>query len=135
MLKLADALGYTYQRADLVVLEGYSFGSKGRALFDIAELGGIIRMTLLDHEYPYVEVPPSSLKKFATGKGNAPKDLMLVEAVKRLGYTGSDHNEADALFLWHLAANAYGLPGAVTVPKSHMETKARPAWPQIAKVA
>lgn len=85
--------------ADLVVLEGYSFGAKGNAILNLAELGGVIRVALADREQLYVDIPPASLKLFATGKGNAPKDQVLAEAIKRLDYDGHDHNEADALWL------------------------------------
>lgn len=91
------------EHADVVVIEGYSFGAKGNAILNLAELGGIVRVALVDRGQPYVEVPPSSLKLFATGKGNAPKDAVLVEAVKQLGYHGHDHNVADALWLLRLA--------------------------------
>jgi Holliday junction resolvasome RuvABC endonuclease subunit len=43
----------------------------------------------------------TEIKKFATGKGNAKKDQMLAEAVKRWGDVVTDHNQADAL--WTLA--------------------------------
>jgi crossover junction endodeoxyribonuclease RuvC len=82
-------------------IEGYSFGSKGRAVFDIAECGGIVRWWLREHGYHFEDIPPSSLKKDATGKGNADKGLMLVTAVKRYGYEGSCHDEADAIHLAH----------------------------------
>lgn len=43
-------------------------------------------------------VHTGSLKKWATGKGNAGKDLMINEA-RRRGYTPKDDNEADACLL------------------------------------
>ena len=57
-------------------MEGYSFGSKGRALFQIAENGGILKYRLQE-KYGQIEViPPANIKKFATGKGNADKEKM-----------------------------------------------------------
>lgn len=44
----------------------------------------------------------SEIKKFATGKGNAGKPTMIKAAKERLGYTGNDDNEADALWLLNL---------------------------------
>jgi hypothetical protein len=45
--------------ADLVVIEGYSFGSKGRAIFNIGELGGVIRLMLYKGNHNFIEVPPA----------------------------------------------------------------------------
>lgn len=113
--------------ADVLVIEGYSFGSQGRAVFDTAELGGIVRWALWSKGIPFVEVPPSNLKLFATGKGNSKKDLVLAEAVRRLNYGGSDHNEADALWLRAMAFAAYGSP-IVAIPKDRERGLAKVLW-------
>lgn len=112
---------------DLAVIEGYSFGSKGRSVFDIAELGGVIRRVLRLKRVPYVDIPPSVLKKYATGKGNSPKDAMIAAAIRRFGFEGSDNNEADARLLWCMARHAYGVP-VVDVPKVHIEALRKVVW-------
>lgn len=53
------------------------------------------------HDVPYSGIPVGSIKKHATGKGNANKDLMIAAAVAR-GFTPVDDNEADALALLHM---------------------------------
>lgn len=50
------------------------------------------------HQIPYSGVPVGTIKKHATGKGNAGKDEMIA-AVRALGYAPGDDNEADALAL------------------------------------
>ncbi|CAK9250419.1 unnamed protein product [Sphagnum jensenii] len=50
------------------------------------------------HTIPYQGVPVGTIKKFATGKGNASKFEMM-EAVKKWGHHPHDDNEADALAL------------------------------------
>ena len=45
----------------------------------------------------------TTIKKTATGNGNANKELMIAAAQGRLNYTGTDHNQADALWVMHLA--------------------------------
>ena len=50
----------------------------------------------------YAGVPVGTIKKHATGKGNANKAAM-VAAMRALGYAPADDNEADALALLHLA--------------------------------
>jgi Holliday junction resolvasome RuvABC endonuclease subunit len=55
------------------------------------------------HGIPYQGVPVGTIKKHATGKGNASKEEM-IEAIRALGYDPEDDNEADALALLHYAA-------------------------------
>lgn len=47
---------------------------------------------------PYLGVPVQTIKKFATGKGNAKKE-MVIQAVRDRGYTVHNDNEADAVAL------------------------------------
>lgn len=117
-------------RVSLVAIEGYAMGSARQShSYAIGELGGVIRHRLWMHNLPFVEVPPALVKKYATGKGNAPKDLVLVEAVKRLGYEGSSKDEADALWLRALVLDALGEP-VVTVPAAHREALAKVQIPE-----
>jgi len=50
------------------------------------------------HQIPYQGVPVGTIKKHATGKGNAGKDAMIA-AAKARGLDPQDDNEADALAL------------------------------------
>jgi Holliday junction resolvasome RuvABC endonuclease subunit len=54
------------------------------------------------HQIPYAGVPVGSIKRHATGKGNATKGDM-ISAVRALGHDPADDNEADALALLHFA--------------------------------
>ena len=54
------------------------------------------------HQIPYQGVPVGTIKKHATGKGNASKDLVIA-AMTTLGHAPADDNEADALALLHWA--------------------------------
>lgn len=53
------------------------------------------------HKVPYSGVKVQAIKKFWTGKGNAPKEAMIASAVKH-GYGVADDNEADAVALFRL---------------------------------
>lgn len=64
-------------------------------------------------------VNAATLKTYATGKGNAPKALVLTEAVRRLGYDGYDHNEADAAWLADMGARLAGYPRP-DLPATHL---------------
>lgn len=58
------------------------------------------------HQIPYQGVPVGSIKRHATGKGNADKAAMIAAAVAR-GYAPKDDNEADALALLHFALETF----------------------------
>ena len=65
-----------------VHIEGYSYGSKGQAVFQIAENCGILKSYLLSKKLKYNIIAPSIVKKFATDKGNANKELMYEQFCK-----------------------------------------------------
>jgi hypothetical protein len=54
---ILDRIDTLTEHADLTVVEGYAFGAKGSAVFDIAELGGVVRFHLFDHKRAYCDVP------------------------------------------------------------------------------
>lgn len=58
-----------------VFIEDYSLGSKGK-VFNIAENTGILKYRLWLLGVPFETIPPTVIKKFATGKGNANKERM-----------------------------------------------------------
>lgn len=112
----------------LVVIEGYSMGaqrgSAGVAQM-LGELGGVVRYRLHELGVKWLDVPPASLKLFATGKGNAGKPDML-DASRRCGYEGSnDNNAVDA---WFLRQFGLYLHGEATVPTTAYRDKATAAY-------
>ena len=59
------------------------------------------------HSIPYEGVPVGTIKRFATGKGNADK-AAVIAAMKAHGFSPADDNEADALALLLWATSAQG---------------------------
>jgi len=59
----------------------------------------------------YVPVRTTTLKKFATGAGNAGKPEMIEAAHKRWGFQPKDDNQADALMLLAYAVDQYVVVG------------------------
>jgi Holliday junction resolvasome RuvABC endonuclease subunit len=97
---------------ELAVIEGYSFGSSTKGVRAMAELGGCVRRGLWRLAVPYLEVPPTTLKKYATGNGKAGKYDVIKAAGKHLGYDGTNDNEADALWLRAIGCELLAVPQA-----------------------
>lgn len=89
---------------DMVLVEGYSFGSRGAAVIDLGEFGALLRAEILRRicDRPLYEVPPSCLKKFVTGKGNANKEQMAAHVSKRWDQIFDTNDETDAYALAQL---------------------------------
>ena len=60
------------------------------------------------HQIPYQGVPVGTIKKYATGKGNAGKEDVIA-AIRARGYVPVDDNEADALALLYWAIGQHAL--------------------------
>lgn len=58
-----------------IYIEDYAFAAKGR-VFNIAENTGLMKYFLYRAGLPFTVLAPSVIKKYATGKGNADKNLM-----------------------------------------------------------
>lgn len=67
----------SHYKVDKVILEGYSLGSKGGLVFQIAENTSLLKQALDLHNIPFVTPSPSTVKKAFSGKGNADKGLMI----------------------------------------------------------
>ena len=65
----------------MVFIEGYSLGSVGK-VFSIAENTAILKQKLYDNGHFVSVFPPTVVKKFATGKGNASKTIMREQFLK-----------------------------------------------------
>ena len=72
-------------KPDVVAMEAYSMGSKGR-VFEIAEATGYMKLGIYINKIPLILFSPSSIKKEFTGKGNADKALMSEAFIGREGF-------------------------------------------------
>lgn len=103
--------------ADLVVIEGLAFDAHDTERAN-AGLSWIIRHDLHRRGIAYALVPPSSLKKYATGNGGKDTDKKVMLAAARAAMPDvdvADHNAADALWLalagWHRLTGRSLIPG------------------------
>jgi Holliday junction resolvasome RuvABC endonuclease subunit len=85
--------------------EGYAYHSTGR-VFELGEIGGVLKLTVFEHRIPYLVVSPASLKKFATRNSGAKKAAMVKQAVAE-GADVADDNQADAFFLAMIARHIH----------------------------
>ena len=78
-------------------IEGY-FIMPGRleGALGMAELAGTIKLLLLARGIPTIVVPPTALKKYVTGKGNASKPEVMLAIKKRWGKSFTQSDRADA---------------------------------------
>lgn len=89
---------------ELVAMEDMMFGtSRDTSAHRRSGLWWMVASLLRHHGTPMVAVPPSTLKKWATGKGNASKDMVLSAAVRRFPQVGQN-DEADAAMLADMAS-------------------------------
>ncbi len=61
------------------------------------------------HDIPYQGIPVGTIKRHATGKGNASK-AEVMEAMRRKGHHPVDDNAADALAILHWAIEEEVVP-------------------------
>lgn len=90
-------------------IEGYSFGSFGKSSSAsyLIELSGILKYDLWKAGISYKIVPPTLLKKFITGKGNAKKEDIKLHIYKRYGMEFAVSDSADAYGLMALGGAYY----------------------------
>lgn len=105
---IVDAIGFGFDVTHIVV-EGYSFGSPNRA-HQMGELGGAIRLEAFRWGLPTLVVQPTTLKMFATGRGNAKKPQVLESVRELTGLQIKTHDQADALTLWCIGRHILGYP-------------------------
>lgn len=105
--------------ADYIIVEGPAFGAKGSAYHQLAGMWWLVTHALWTMPRRVAVAPPSSIKRFATGKGNAGKDEVLSAVVRRYPDFNGGNDEADALVAAALVAEKFGCP-IVAVPKTHL---------------
>ncbi len=72
------------RKASNINIEDYSMGSKGK-VFNIAENTAILKNHLWEKDIDYNTIPPTVVKKFGTGKGNAKKEQMYDAWLSKVG--------------------------------------------------
>jgi crossover junction endodeoxyribonuclease RuvC len=120
-------------KPDLVVIEWLpQFDSHGDASLRLAELHGVVKHWLFSQRLTYVDVLPTHLQMYATGRGRATKQEVREAVTARYGsllHIGTE-DEADAVALLASVLDAYGQPLA-RVPGDHHKALAATSWPAL----
>jgi Holliday junction resolvasome RuvABC endonuclease subunit len=103
-----------------VIYEDYAMGALGR-VFDLGELGGVLKKAIWSRGIDLLIVPPNSLKLFILGKGGGPKikksDMAKVLFYKHKVKFETD-DEADAFGLLLLGESYFAKPSGGKPPEA-----------------
>jgi Holliday junction resolvasome RuvABC endonuclease subunit len=138
MMDKFDFLDKQSCRVKDIAMEGTVLAS--HSALKLGELAGLVKVTIWDYfdgnlysVIPYedhlrtpLQIPPMTLKKYATGKGTAKKQEMLMQIYKRFNVEFNDDNAADSYALARLAAGIYlNATDKEIVDKVHSDPKYR----------
>jgi Holliday junction resolvasome RuvABC endonuclease subunit len=84
-------------------LEGYAYDVGAGRVFELGEVGAVVKLALYDAKIPFIVVPPASLKQFVADHGNANKTQMRISVLRRWGYDITQDDECDAFGLAQVA--------------------------------
>lgn len=101
-----------------IAMEGSVLASQSALI--LGELAGMVKLSIWsyfdgntnsyipypDHLRTPLQIPPMTLKKYATGKGTSKKQEMLLQMYKRWGVEFNDDNAADSYALARLASGS-----------------------------
>ncbi len=113
--------------ADLVVIEDLPTHAHGAGITGMVH--GVARLACYDHATTFITLPPATLKKYATGRGNATKSDMRMALFQRAGLDLRDDNQVDAWWLRAAGLEALGHP-LVDLPASHRAALDAVTWPE-----
>lgn len=110
----------------LVVMEGPALSRNNGRAHDRAGLWWMVYDALTTGGYRLSVVGPNTRAKYATGKGNASKDAVLLAAARRYPSAPiSNNNEADAIVLAAIGCRLIGHPIERNLPALHLSALAK----------
>lgn len=122
--------------ADLVVIEGASYGSKGSGVEQLSALRLMVRHRLWKRGVPFALISPSTLKTYTTGNGRASKPEMVAAVDARHGtdfaavkLAHGRYDMADALGLAAMGYDHVGRPLTVDPAGPNRSSLDSVTWP------
>ena len=113
LIEIRENVSNNILDVDLLLIESYSYSSPNKA-HQIGELGGVLRVMFAENNLKVLEVAPTQLKKFATGKGTASKEEIAVAAYKKWGIECRTNDETDAAVLVYIGLAYMGNTDGLT---------------------
>lgn len=104
--------------AELAIIEDLPTHGLGAGKTGMAQ--GVTRLACLHTLTTYRLITPATLKKFATGRGNATKPDMRMACYQRAGLDLRDDNQTDAWWLRQLGLHLTCHPSRIQLPKTHL---------------
>lgn len=101
--EIVETIFDNLELGDVIAIEGFSFGSKGKGIDFQFGLGHAIRLELYRQNMKWIEVSPTQVKKFATGKGTTKKENMILPINRLWGFEHESNNVRDAFVLAQVA--------------------------------
>lgn len=127
---IEDELNGIAYNASLVVIEGLAYGTQTGKAMERGGLHFMVRTGLFRKQIPFAIAPPTTIKKYITGKGNAQKDEVMIATVTQLPDLGiKNNNEADATVMWAMAMDWLGEP-VLDLPKVNRTALDKVEWPK-----
>ena len=115
---------------DYVAVEGPAWGAKGSAYHQLAGEWWLVTHMIWELGLPVAIIGPTARAKYATGKGGAGKDLVMVEVARRFAWFHGDNNAADATFIAAMVCDHFGTPMA-TMPALNRTALDSVDWPEL----
>lgn len=117
-----------------VVIESPSYGSKFGSPHDRSGLWWKIVSFFEGMDMPVATVSPQGRAKYATGRGNSKKDVVLAHVVERYTneriHIGNNDDIADAVVLAAMGSRHLGFPVEThDLPTANLEAMSGAAWP------
>ena len=126
LVTMADKVARLIPESSLVVIEGPAYSRQlGAGHHLSAGLWWVLAVELTHRGHDVIEVPPTSLKKLATGKGNATKADLRVALLQRTGIDERDDNRVDAWWLRCAGLHLVGNPEALPLPQTNLVALAK----------
>jgi crossover junction endodeoxyribonuclease RuvC len=93
-----------FWKPDVAVIEGYGNTPKmGVSSFvTVVEVATLLRLSLFQSQIAWIEVPPTTLKKWTTGNGNAKKPDMALAVEQKWNFKNGNDDIIDAYALARL---------------------------------
>lgn len=124
--RIVDLTLPVLEHVDMALIEAPAYSQQQQAGHHLrAGLWWSVASAIAPYCDEIVEVPPSTLKKLATGRGNAGKDDMRMAYFQRSGFDNKDDNQVDAFWLRQLGLWLLEDPAAIKLPKANLSALAK----------